>query len=129
MATMQQIEANRRNAQRSTGPRTPEGKARSRQNAFKTGLYAAGNIIGHESVMALQELERQFTAEYHPVTPTERSLVDSLIPLEWMLRRYRWLETEVWNSTRHNLTDDQMQSGWTGNSFISQPAIARIHRL
>jgi hypothetical protein len=79
--------------------------------------------------MALEELERHFTAEYHPVTPAERSLVDSLIHLEWMLRRYRWLETEVWKSIQDLLTRDQLESGWTGHAFISQPAIARIHRL
>ena len=89
MATLKQIEANRLNARKSTGPRTHAGKSASSRNALKTGLYAQGNIIGYEDVTALEELERQFTAEHHPVTPTERSLVDSLIHLEWMLRRYR----------------------------------------
>src|SRR3569832_1353888 len=117
MATLKQIEANRRNAKRSTGPNTPEGKARSRRNAFKTGLYASGITFGHENPIALEELERQFTDEYHPVTATERSLVDSLIHLEWMLRRYRWLETENKKTTQNHLTREQLECGWTGHAF------------
>jgi hypothetical protein len=129
MATPAQIAANRRNAQKSTGPRSAEGKAASSRNALKTGLYCPGIVIGHESIGQLQELEAQFTAEYLPSTPTERALVDTLIHLEWMLRRYRWLETETWHATQDQITSAQMQSTWTGHAFIAQPAISRIHRL
>ena len=129
MATEKQIAANRRNAQKSTGPRSAEGKAVSSRNALKTGLYCPGIIIGHESSLKLETLEAQFTAEYQPATPTERALVDTLIHLEWMLRRYRWLETETWHATQDQITSDQMRSTWTGHAFIAQPAISRIHRL
>jgi hypothetical protein len=129
MATEKQIAANRRNAQKSTGPRSAEGKAASSRNALKTGLYCPGIVIGHESIGKLEELEAQFTAEYQPATPTERSLVDSLIHYEWMLRRYRWLETETWHATQDHLTSAQMESTWSGHAFILQPAISRIHRL
>ena len=129
MATEKQIAANRRNAQRSTGPRSVEGKARSSRNALKTGLYCPGIIIGKESTTQLQELEAAYTAEYAPATPTERALVDSLIHYEWLLRRYRWLETEVWRSTLDRMTAHQREESWTGNAFMDQPSIARIHRL
>jgi hypothetical protein len=129
MATEKQIAANRRNARKSTGPRSAEGKAAASRNALKTGLYAGGIIIGHESSVQLETLEAQFTAEYKPSTPTERALVDTLIHLEWMLRRYRWLETETWHATQDQLTAAQMESTWTGHAFIAQPAISRIHRL
>jgi hypothetical protein len=129
MATEKQIAANRRNAQKSTGPRSAEGKATSSRNAFKTGLYCPGIVIGHESIGKLEELEAQFTAEYLPATPTERALVDSLIHYEWMLRRYRWLETETWHAAQDQLNSAQMESTWSGHAFILQPAISRIHRL
>ena len=129
MATQSQLAANRRNAEKSTGPRSAEGKAVSSRNALKTGLYCPGIIIGHESTTQLQTLEAQFTAEYRPSTPTERALVDTLIHLEWMLRRYRWLETETWHATQDQITSAQMQSTWTCHAFIAQPAISRIHRL
>src|SRR5947208_1307226 len=45
MASARQVEANRRNAQRSTGPRTPAGKARSRRNALKDGLTASTLLL------------------------------------------------------------------------------------
>ncbi len=129
MATEKQIAANRRNALQSTGPRSAEGKAVSSRNAVKTGLYCRGIIIGHESSAQLEALEAAFTAEYAPATPTERALVDSLIHLEWMLRRYRWLETETWHATQDQLSAQQIESTWTGHAFIAQPAISRIHRL
>jgi hypothetical protein len=129
MATEKQIQANIRNARRSTGPRTTEGKAKSSRNALKTGLYANGIVIGYEDPSKLAELERQFTDKYHPATPTERSLVDSLIHLEWLLRRYRWLETEVWKASQDGLTSDQLTPIWPGHAFIGQPAISRVHRL
>jgi hypothetical protein len=129
MATDKQIQANRRNAQKSTGPRSAEGKAVSSRNALKTGLFARGIIIGHESSVQLEDLEARFTAEYRPSTPTERALVDTLIHLEWMLRRYRWLETETWHATQDQLTSAQMESTWTGHAFILQPAISRLHRM
>ena len=67
-------------------------------NALKTGIYAQGAVIRGESSVALQLLGEQFHAEYHPVTPTGRSLVDTLIQSEWTLRRCRWLETEIWRT-------------------------------
>ena len=56
MPTQKQIEANRRNAQKSTGPVTLEGKAVCAMNAFKTGLYAASLIIPGEKLEDLEEL-------------------------------------------------------------------------
>src|SRR4051794_25162988 len=123
MATEKQLAANRRNAQLSTGPRSVDGKAAASRNALKTGLYCNGIIIGKEDPHKLEALEAAFTAEYAPATPTERSLVDSLIHYEWLLQRYRWLETEVWRSSLDRMTDYQRKESWTGNAFMDQPAI------
>ena len=78
MATQRQIEANRRNAQKSTGPSSVEGRAVSRSNAVKTGIYAKSMIIPGEDPAQLEAL----TAEYHRQSqpaPLARFLVDSLI--------------------------------------------------
>src|SRR5581483_6015180 len=55
MATVKQIAANRANARKSTGPRTPEAKAAASRNALKTGIYAPGSIIRHESAEMLKQ--------------------------------------------------------------------------
>jgi hypothetical protein len=129
MATQHQIAANRRNAQLSTGPRSAEGKSAAGRNALKSGLYAKGNIVGSESAADLQLLEAQFTAEYLPATPTERALVDALIHNEWLLRRYRWLEADLWKNALQEIPDKMFSHAWPGTAFVDQPAIARIHRM
>ena len=129
MATEKQIAANRANAQKSTGPRSAEGKAVSRRNALKTGIYAWGTVLWCESEDQLEHLQILFTTEYHPVTPTERALVDILVQNEWMLRRYRWLETETWRAGYQKLTRDQIDATKTSFIFIQEPDIAKIHRL
>jgi hypothetical protein len=128
MSSPKQRDANRRNAQLSTGPRSAEGKAKSSRNALKTGLYARGNIIGHEAPWLLEELIVQFTAEHQPASPTERSLVDQLIHTEWMLRRYCWLETEVWRAAGSRLSPEKLNHTREGHSFIEEPSIARLQR-
>ena len=88
--------ANQRNAQNSTGPSSVEGKAASRMNALKSGLYAKSLVIRGESQEEFEELARQFNEEYHPVTPQARVLVDILIRNTWFLRRYDRIESEEW---------------------------------
>ena len=76
--------------------------------------------------MQFQELEAQFTAEYLPATPTERSLVDSLIHSEWMLRRFRWIESEVWRAARSKCGEER--ATW-GMAFLEEPSLSRLYRL
>src|SRR5690349_14185744 len=96
---------------------------------LEAALYAPGIVVGYESLDALEQLAREYTAEHLPVTPTERALVDILIHTEWMLRRYRWLETEVWRTARVDLPPEHLDNHWPGHAFVAEPLIARIHRL
>ncbi|HEX3742802.1 MAG TPA: hypothetical protein VHW09_02690 [Bryobacteraceae bacterium] len=96
MPTQKQIAANRRNAQKSTGPRTPEGKARSSQNALKSGIDAHAQIIHNESPAELEHLKFEYHGRFLPGTPEQRMLVDTLIDCEWLLRRFRRTEAELW---------------------------------
>ena len=97
MATQKQIAANRRNAEKSTGPRTPEGKAASRMNALKTGIDAESLLVRGEDPNALEALTAEYYGYYQPVTPQERCLVDSLVRAEWLQRRLTRVETQLWN--------------------------------
>ena len=96
MATPRQIEANRLNAQKSTGPRTPEGKAVSSLNALKSGLDAASQFVTGEDRDEFAELQHEYFARFQPLTPEERFQVDTLIRNEWILRRLFRAESHLW---------------------------------
>ena len=97
MSTEAQINANRLNAQKSTGPKSPEGKAASSLNALKSGIDAWSHIIPGEDPAELEALTAEFLLHYRPAGPTELSLVDTLISAEWIQRRLRCIEAQLWN--------------------------------
>src|SRR6266853_1700039 len=89
MPTQAQINANRLNAQKSTGPKSPEGKAASSLNALKSGIDAWSHIIPGEDPAELEALTAQFLLHFLPADPNQLSLVDTLISTEWIQRRLR----------------------------------------
>jgi len=97
MSTEAQINANRLNAQKSTGPTSPEGKARSALNALKSGIDAWSHIIPGEDPAELEALTKQFLLHYQPADPVQLSLVDTLVSTEWIQRRLRRIEAQLWN--------------------------------
>ena len=101
MSTLRQIEANRRNAQKSTGPTSVTGKAASSMNALKTGIHAKSLVLPTEDPAELDELVEDSYRSFHPTTPEARSLVDEFIYCEWSLRRLRAAETESWQHQDH----------------------------
>jgi len=92
-SSLRQIEANRRNAQLSTGPCTEEGKRRSRQNAVRHGLTAETVIDALEDVEDYAAFEMAVTADYDPQSAVERELVLRLASLLWRLRRATAIES------------------------------------
>jgi hypothetical protein len=76
MSTQRQIEANRRNAQKSTGPTSVTGKAASSMNALKTGIHAKSLVLPTEDPAELDELVEDSYRSFHPTTPEARCLVD-----------------------------------------------------
>ena len=97
MPTQAQLNANRLNAQKSTGPTSPEGKAASSLNALKSGIDAWSHIIPGEDAAELEALTTAFHRHYQPAGPTELALVDTLISTEWIQRRLRRIEAQLWN--------------------------------
>jgi hypothetical protein len=97
MPTEAQINANRLNAQKSTGPKSPEGKAASSLNALKSGIDAWSHIIPGEDPAELEALTAAFHNQYQPADPTQLALVDTLISTEWIQRRLRRIEAQLWN--------------------------------
>ena len=93
MASQKQIDANRRNAQHSTGPKTPEGKAAVRLNALKHGLTAEDAVIEGEDEEAFKELLSSFLDDLQPSGPLETALVHQAVMAHWRLARCRGIET------------------------------------
>ncbi len=93
------LAANRANAQKSTGPRSPEGKARSCQNAVKHGLLASAVLISRtypgEEVIDLDQLVQSLLDEFRPSGAWQRLLVDRLAACYWRLRRAYALEAQL----------------------------------
>ena len=88
MTSFRQIDANRRNAIRSTGPSTEEGKRRTRRNAVRHGLCAETVIESLEDVEDYRAFEAAVIADYDAQTAVERELVLRLASLLWRLRRH-----------------------------------------
>jgi hypothetical protein len=95
VTSFRQIQANRRNALRSTGPTTEDGKSRSRQNAVRHGLSAETVVQIVEDIDDYRGFEAAIIADYDARTAVERELVLRLASLLWRLRRATMIETEL----------------------------------
>src|SRR5918998_229720 len=93
MTSFKQIEANRRNARKSTGPISEEGKQRSRCNAVRHGLTAETVIGVLEDAQDYRAFEAAIIADYNAQSAVERELVLRLASLLWRLRRATTTET------------------------------------
>jgi hypothetical protein len=110
MTSFRQIEANRRDAIRSTGPNTAEGKHRSRANALRHGLCAEIVIEIVEDVEDYRALEAAVIADYDAQTAVERELVLRLASLLWRLRRATAIETDLLRIQAEILQDRRDQT-------------------
>ncbi|MBA7607542.1 hypothetical protein ES703_14701 [subsurface metagenome] len=95
MATELQILANRRNAQKSTGPRTNEGKVAISQNAVKHGLLTRQDVISSESQADFDLYRDQILAELAPVSPMESMLAERIVTLSWRLKRAALIQNQT----------------------------------
>src|ERR1700758_1654241 len=102
MATKPQTAANRGNAEKSTGPRTPGGKAVSSMNGLRHGLYAGTVILPGESQADFDELRARLIAVYQPDDPVEQNLVHELAIIEWKKRRMELLEASLLTMNEEN---------------------------
>src|SRR6516164_2427652 len=98
MSSVKQIEANRRNALKSTGPTSTEGKERSRGNAVRHGLTAETVIADLEDAEDYQAFEAAVIDDYDAQTAVERELVLRLASVLWRLRRAIGIESGIFES-------------------------------
>jgi hypothetical protein len=95
MTSQRRIEANRRNAARSTGPRTAEGKARSRMNGLRHGARRASLLGDMDDPAGFRSHRRAMLRELSPATPEERILAEEVILQGWRLNRAQWMEARL----------------------------------
>ena len=105
MTSWRQLQANRLNALKSTGPRTEEGKRISRGNALRHGLAAETVIDGLEDGEDYRDFEAAIIADYDAETAVEHELVLRLASLLWRLRRIIAIETDLFQIQAEILRD------------------------
>lgn len=115
MASRNQITANRRNAKKSTGPRTRTGKAAAKLNSLKHGLLAEQPVLPDEDGAAFEALRHELIKQFEPLGVIETQLVERIAGLIWRLRRLgvveagiieyqkRSIEFERWHGKAHDL--------------------------
>ncbi|HZQ53194.1 MAG TPA: hypothetical protein VFB14_13410 [Bryobacteraceae bacterium] len=92
------LAANRSNAEKSTGPKSEEGKARSSRNSFKHGLYSKQLVLPGEDPAELNQLKADLFAEHQPINTTEELLVSEMAEQYWRIRRFRQHEAKAWET-------------------------------
>ena len=122
MSSLKQIEANRRNALKSTGPTTPEGKERSRRNALRHGLTAETVIAALEDSEDYQAFEAAVISDYDAESAVERELVLRLASVLWRLRRATGIETAIFESVTEDLASTN--TGFHARTSV-RPQISR----
>src|SRR5260370_18975279 len=95
------------NAQHSTGPRTPEGQARSSQNARTHGLTARDLVIAPNELEEFEELLNDYQTDVQPQGAAQQSLFELLVGAAWNLRRIRRMEVRACSDT--TLTAEKLE--------------------
>ena len=125
MGSERQVEANRRNALRSTGPRTPAGKRAVARNAVKHGLLSRELVLPEESQLVLEELRVRLRANLQPVGTLEDVLVDRIVASIWRLRRLGRVETELSTFRRYR---DAAAGAKSYETFLEETNLELFHR-
>src|SRR5215472_11734669 len=114
MTSYRQIQANRRNALKSTGPKTEAGKQVSRCNALRHGLTAETIVGSLEDAEDYKAFEAAITADYDAQSAVERELVLQLASILWRLRRATTMEAGLFE-----IQADHMQSYRKNRELLS----------
>ncbi len=129
MATEAQVEANRANAQKSTGPRTPEGKAAIAQNALKHGLRARAAVLQGEDWEEYTCFRAGMLEELYPDGVQEMELATRIVDLTWRLRRAGRYQDAVFEALYDKYAAEPTAAGARpdpGASVPGDPVLGRM---
>ena len=121
MTTEAQVAANRLNAQKSTGPRTPEGKAIVARNAIKHGLLGEQIVVEGEDAFHFAFHRDEMMRSLTPVGEVEITLADRLVGLSWRLQRIERLQVQAFETLCAGAVD-----GLTDEGSDEKLALGRI---
>jgi hypothetical protein len=119
MATPKQIAANRKNAEKSTGPKTEKGKSVTRLNAKRDGFTGQVTTLSDEDRPVFEKFKSQFIADLAPKTTLELSLANSIAWDTWRLNRLRAVEMNM-----YALGTDNLEPGAENNNPQVRTALA-----
>ncbi len=126
MATLAQIEANRRNAERSTGPQTAEGKTRSCRNRLSHGFTSSVVFIAGEEREQFNLLLADLHNEFPPATASEQILLEKMAQNQWLSLRAFRLQSIALNAPPSLATFTRT---WACSSATTSPPIGASTRL
>ena len=123
-------DSNRRNARKSTGPRTEQGKAWSRLNSLKHGILASQAVLtaieGRENRAAFAQIVEGLAADFEPVGTFEQLLVEKIATCFWRFRRLLRFESRASFTSCDRRTYDQMNHDerWRSPLYVEEGARA-----
>lgn len=106
------IEANRANAEKSTGPTSPWGKAKSAQNALKHGFFSKAVVLADEDPEAYELLRNQLWDQLRPRNVLEEIYVREITDTTWRLQRMMLVEKTVFTRRSVSFTGTECNSGF-----------------
>ena len=129
MASEAQIEANRANAQKSTGPRTAEGKAVVAQNAVRHGLRARAAVLQGEDWEEYTGFRDEMLEELYPDGVQEMELATRIVDLTWRLRRAGRYQDAVFEALYDRYAADHQETGAHPDGDAPVPSDAVLGRM
>ena len=126
MVSEKKLAANRLNAQKSTGPKTDEGKAKSARNATTHGLFCRDVVVQGEDDDEFAHFRDKFRKSLKPRDTIEDAVVDRIVIAQWKLRRIYAAEKELFE--RKQRLSDYSAEEFDRLSRYEQRLSFEIHR-
>ncbi len=130
--SLSKSESARINGAKSRGPKTPEGKAKSSQNAIKHGIFAQVVVLKTESADIFEELTQDFMQRFEPRDGVEQAIVEQMIAATWRLSRCWEMQTQTMNleMARDPDPDGENLKARSFHAAIgNSPAMQLLHRF
>ncbi len=130
--SLSKSESARINGAKSRGPKTPEGKARSSQNAIKHGIFAQVIVLKTENADLFEELTQDFIRRFEPRDGVELAIVEQMIAATWRLSRCWEMQTQTMNleMARDQDPDDENLKARSFHAAIgNSPSMQLLHRF